>query len=42
MLMSCYSFIKMARLAEPLTTQGGSLTTLVLGADILVGDKLIW
>src|SRR3989304_3980052 len=30
MLISCYSFITLARLAEPLMTQGGSLTTLTL------------
>jgi len=37
MLISCYSFIKLARLAEPLMTQGGSLTTLSFyGAEKVV------
>ena len=37
MLISCYSFIKMARLAEPLMTQGGSLITLSFyGAEKVV------
>ena len=37
MLVSCHSFIRMARLAEPLMTDGGSLTTLsYYGAEKVV------
>ncbi len=37
MLVSCHSFIRMARLAEPLMRDGGSLTTLsFLGAEKVV------
>lgn len=37
MLVSCHSFIRMAKLAEPLMDQGGSLTTLTYyGADKVV------
>lgn len=37
MLVSCHSFIRMARLAEPLMTEGGSLTTLsYYGAEKVV------
>lgn len=37
MLVSCHSFIGMARLAEPLMTEGGSLTTLsYYGAEKVV------
>jgi enoyl-[acyl-carrier protein] reductase I len=37
MLISCYSFIKMGRLAEPLMSEGGSLTTLSFyGAEKVV------
>ncbi|WP_431281286.1 enoyl-ACP reductase FabI [Humitalea sp. 24SJ18S-53] len=38
MNVSCYSFIEMARLAEPLMTQGGTLITMsYYGADKVVG-----
>ena len=37
MLVSCHSFIRMARLAEPLMSEGGSLTTLsYYGAEKVV------
>jgi enoyl-[acyl-carrier protein] reductase I len=37
MLVSCHSFIRMAKLAEPLMTEGGSLTTLsFFGAEKVV------
>lgn len=37
MVVSCHSFIKMAKLAEPLMTAGGSITTLTyLGAEKVV------
>jgi enoyl-[acyl-carrier protein] reductase I len=38
MRISCYSFIEMARLAEPLMTQGGAMLTMsYYGADKVVG-----
>src|SRR3712207_812996 len=38
MRVSCYSFLEMARLAEPLMTEGGSLITMsYYGADKVVG-----